>query len=211
VLDRKRLEREKMFERIPPEIPDESPGQAAPEPDILGEETSIWDLLGAFYKITRDFMPETQRKIVYDDTPVSTYVQRLLERLRAAPECRLAFSSLFECIEERLQVIGMFLAVLEAARQGALKIFQMRDGADIYIEFVPEDEREKRLQPQTQADTGEPAPEPAPVRAAPEDGDAQEADPDFAEEELLDEFELEEDEAREDGRRDGGRAAECDE
>jgi segregation and condensation protein A len=138
-LEQKRLEREQMYERVPP------PGEAEAQPqpaEELEEEASVWDLLLAFHRITKDFMPEMPRRIVYDDTPVAVYVERLLERVAAADGQKLAFSAIFEGLSERIHMIGMFLAVLDAAKRGALRTRQVQDEGEIYLEFVPETERE---------------------------------------------------------------------
>jgi segregation and condensation protein A len=159
-------EREKMFERIPPpEQAGEEPVKE-PEPELFDDDVTVWDLLSAFHKATKDFMPEVPRTIVYDDTPLSVYVDRLLERLEKAPQGRLAFESLFERAQERMVFLGMFLAILEAAKRGALRAYQSEGRDEIFLEFVPEGEREKRLQPETPEQHEEPA-GPAPAEENP--------------------------------------------
>lgn len=138
-LEQKRLEREKMYERMPPPGENEAQPQPAEE---LDEEANVWDLLLAFHRITKDFMPATPRRIVYDDTPVAVYVERLLERLAAANGQKLPFAAMFEDLSERIHMIGMFLAVLDAAKRGALRTRQVQDEGEIYLEFVPEAERQ---------------------------------------------------------------------
>jgi len=138
-----RSERKEMFERIPPkEKKDQEPVQ-----ELFDENVNIWDLLMAFHKVTKDFMPDMPRKIVYDDTPVSVYVDRLLDIIVNTPGKRLPFSTVFEREQERVIIIGMFLAVLEAAKRGALKVEQVQDGGDIFLAFVPEEERIKPEEP----------------------------------------------------------------
>ncbi len=140
-LEQKRLERESMYERMPPPGGDDAGQEPAEETE---EEASVWDLLLAFHRITKDFMPEMPRRIVYDDTPVAVYVERLVGRLAAAEGCKLLFSSLFEGLGERIHVIGVFLAVLDAAKQGLLQARQVQDSGEIYLELVPEEERQAR-------------------------------------------------------------------
>jgi segregation and condensation protein A len=142
-LEQKRLARDAMFERTPPGDEDEPEEKEPPE---LFEGVTMWDLLIAFHKATKDFMPEMPRRIVYDDTPVSVYMNRLLEKLAASPGCKVMFSSLFDGLQERVQVIGMFLGILEGAKQGALKTYQVQGEGEIYIELIPEEEREKNLE-----------------------------------------------------------------
>lgn len=147
-LEQKRLERTNMYERVPSET--EEPAKTEECPDSINDEVSVWDLLVAFHKITKDFMPDQPRKIVYDDTPITVYVERLLTQLSSAPEKRLAFSTLFEQVEHRMQVIGLFLGVLEAAKQGAIELHQVQDRGEIYLEYVPEGKREKVGEPEVQ-------------------------------------------------------------
>ncbi len=144
----KRHERDDMFERTPPKEKAETEREESDE--LLDEDVSVWDLLSAFHRVTKDFMPEVGRKIVYDDTPVSVYVEKLLGRLAGAPGGKLAFRALFDGLRQRMQVIGVFLAVLEAAKEGALKLHQVPDRSEILLEFVPEEKREKHAEPDTQ-------------------------------------------------------------
>ena len=140
-LEQKRLERERMYERVPP--PDES-GKKEQPTEELEEEASIWDLLLAFHKITKDFMPDVPRRIVYDDTPTAVYVERLVERLTGIDGHRLSFSNVFEGLSERVHIIGVFLAVLDGAKQGVLRARQVQESGEIYLELVPEEERQAR-------------------------------------------------------------------
>jgi segregation and condensation protein A len=146
-LEQKRLERERMYERVPP--PDESGTKEQPAEE-LEEEANVWDLLLAFHKITKDFMPDMPRRIVYDDTPIAVYVERMVERLAGADGHRLPFSSLFEGLSERVHIIGVFLAVLDGAKQGALRARQMQESGEIYLELVPEEERQARASEEKQ-------------------------------------------------------------
>jgi segregation and condensation protein A len=139
-LELKKLEREKMYERIPDSVKSGLNQEKLPV-EMADENVSVWDLLHAFHRITKDFMPETPRKIVYDDTPVSVYVERLIDRVSLTPNHKLAFSEVFTGLDERIQVIGMFLALLEAVKEGALLAYQVQEQGDIYIEFVPESDR----------------------------------------------------------------------
>ncbi len=147
--------REKMFERVPPKE-ELSAEKTLLEP--VDEEVGMWDLLMAFHRITKDFMPEVPRKIVYDDAPVHVYLDSLVKKLSEAPEGRLEFSALFDSLEERIRVIGMFLGVLEAVKQGAVRAQQLEDRGEIYLEFVPEEERSPRT-PEPQAQDSKSCPE----------------------------------------------------
>jgi segregation and condensation protein A len=153
-LEQKRLERERMYERLPP--PDES-GTGEQTVEELEEEASVWDLLLAFHRVTKDFMPDMPRRIVYDDTPIAVYVERLVGRLAEADKHRLPFSSLFDGLSERIHLIGVFLAVLDGAKQGVLRARQVQESGEIYLELVPEEERRARASEESEQQTREQA------------------------------------------------------
>jgi segregation and condensation protein A len=140
-LEQKKLERDRMFERVPAKGENGLEGEVV-SPEFAEEDVNVWDLLIAFHGVTKDFMPDVPRKIVHDDTPVAVYVERLIGKVSAAPGHKLTFSELFGGRRQRMKLIGMFLALLEAAKQGALRACQVQDHGEIYIELVPGDERE---------------------------------------------------------------------
>ncbi|NIL98500.1 MAG: segregation/condensation protein A [Planctomycetales bacterium] len=77
-------------------------------------EVELWDLVSAFGRILREHDAQQPSNIVYDDTPIHVYMQRILEQL--AQEGRAAFWKLFEKGMHKSSMIGIFLAVLELVR-----------------------------------------------------------------------------------------------
>ena len=97
-----------------PRLSDDLP----PRPrDLAAEpirEVELWDLVSAFGRVLRETQATIGSSIVYDETPIHVYMERIRQRLRQKP--RLAFSELFEPGMHKSSLIGIFLAVLELVR-----------------------------------------------------------------------------------------------
>ncbi len=131
---------EKKWARIPGEFAEETETKEEERP-LAG--VSVWDLLQRFSQLMKQTLSHVSGKVTYDDTPIQDYMNNVLERLRLhAP---LSFTSLFEGIHERKQIIGFFLALLELVRLRRLKIEQPENYADILISL--NDECGNNLQP----------------------------------------------------------------
>ena len=92
-------------------------------------EIELWDLVSAFGRVLRDNRPKLE-KIVYDDTPIHVYMQRIHGRL--VTDGKLTFSELFEPGMHKSAMIGVFLAVLELTRHHNVRAEQ----PDIYSEIL---------------------------------------------------------------------------
>lgn len=77
-------------------------------------EVELWDLVSAFGRMLRDNRPVENANIVYDDTPISVYMQRIHDKI--VQDDHVAFSSLFESGMHKSSMVSIFLAVLELAR-----------------------------------------------------------------------------------------------
>lgn len=78
-------------------------------------EVQLWDLVSAMGRIMREkerLKPLTN--IVYDDTPMQVYMQKIHERL--VQDGSMAFTDMFEPGMHKAKMIGVFLAILELAR-----------------------------------------------------------------------------------------------
>ena len=98
------------FPRLENDIP-RRPKSWADEPI---REVELWDLVSAFGRIVRENAPSAKHQVVYDDTPISTHIQRIHARLKL--EETVTFDSLFEPGLHKSTMIGIFLAVLEMVR-----------------------------------------------------------------------------------------------
>lgn len=109
-------------------IPKERNPAEEPIQDIV-----IWDLVSAFGRILREKSPVMQHKVVYDDTPVSVYMQRIYNRLKR--ERTLEFSRLFDGAVKKSTFVGLFLALLELVRHGFACAEQSIQFGEISISF----------------------------------------------------------------------------
>ncbi|MGL4594883.1 MAG: segregation and condensation protein A [Thermoguttaceae bacterium] len=85
-------------------------------------EVELWDLVSAFGRIMRENSPQMLQKVVYDDTPISTHMNRIHQRLKEE-EC-LSFRTLFTPGQHKTAMIGIFLASLELVRHEFADIYQ---------------------------------------------------------------------------------------
>ena len=95
------------------------------------QEVELWDLVSAFARVIRDNAAVQPSNILYDDTPIEVYMDRIRERLTVEP--RLAFTSLFERDMHRSQMVGIFLAVLELIRHLHVQVEQEELFDEIWI------------------------------------------------------------------------------
>jgi len=77
-------------------------------------EVELWDLVSAFGRVLRDNQPVENANIIYDETPIHVYMQRIHERI--VKNRRVSFSELFELGMHKSSLVSIFLAVLELAR-----------------------------------------------------------------------------------------------
>lgn len=95
------------------------------------QEVELWDLVSALGRLMRDREQVAPRSIVYDDTPIHVYMQRIHGQLVA--EKRAAFSALFQPGMHKSAMVGMFLAILELARHHSVRTEQDDDHGEIWI------------------------------------------------------------------------------
>ncbi|TWU47604.1 Segregation and condensation protein A [Rubripirellula tenax] len=89
-------------------------------------DLEIWDLVSAFGRIMREAGGPPQTEVVYDDTPIHIYMQRIHERLRES--ARLPLFDLVEGGIHKSAVIGWFLATLELTRHHGASVEQSDTG-----------------------------------------------------------------------------------
>ncbi len=113
-------ERQKRFARMP------LPQSVQPEPvsvEKLLEDVSIWDVVSAYLEVVRQIEMAQVRHIVYDEVPVKAYMEELMAALDGGGG-QVGFLDLLARDRSRGRVIGMFLALLELARQGRIAVGQ---------------------------------------------------------------------------------------
>jgi segregation and condensation protein A len=108
-----------------------------PEPDDFElEELHLGDLYAAFERIAAsiDLTRVGDHRVEYDDTPISLHQSDLVDRLERAPEKRMTLQDVFTG-KSRGEAIGLFLAMLELAREQKVGIRQDRINGTIEIEL----------------------------------------------------------------------------
>ena len=86
------------------------------------QEVELWDLVSAFGRMMRDTEAAQPSNIVYDDTPIHVYMERIHARL--LEKGRLAFGDLFERGMHKSTLVGIFLACLELVRHRHVHVEQ---------------------------------------------------------------------------------------
>jgi len=96
------------------------------------EDVQLWDLVEAFGKLLEATLG---RPVVHDvgedDTPITLYQTDIVDRLqRDGP---MPFSRVFEGRSKRIELVGLFLALLELIREGLVQVEQDQQFGEIYI------------------------------------------------------------------------------
>jgi segregation and condensation protein A len=119
-----------------PRLSDERPTEGGDPAHDRIKEVELWDLVSALARVIRRNPTVSETSIVYDDTPISTYVERI--HARVLEEGRVAFSSLFAGTNVRSKIVGIFLAILELLRHYHLRAEQPVEFGDIWIMPPPD-------------------------------------------------------------------------
>ena len=98
-------------------------------------DLQLWDLVNTFGRIVRESGGPPPTQVIYDDTPIHVYMQRIHEQL-----LQVESVSLFDLLRpgaHKSALIGWFLALLELARHyGA--VTEQDENGDIRIRRGPE-------------------------------------------------------------------------
>ncbi|MDR1485325.1 MAG: segregation/condensation protein A [Planctomycetaceae bacterium] len=86
------------------------------------KEVELWDIVSAFGRILRENSPRAKHEIIYDDTPITTWMKRIHQRLH--DEDRVPFRQLLTAGQHKTGLIGIFLASLELVRHEYAYIYQ---------------------------------------------------------------------------------------
>lgn len=118
----------------------EAPDDEA-ELDLELEDAHILDLFQTYERIISaiDVSRLGEHKVAYDDTPITLHQTDLIDRLKRTPLRRFTLRSVFEG-RSRGEMIGLFLATLELARQRQILIRQDELTLEIELELNPEDD-----------------------------------------------------------------------
>jgi len=127
MLDERSRDWQQHYPRLSSDV---SPRAADPAGQPI-REVELWDLVSAMGRILRDSQVAAPATIVYDDTPIQVYMQRLHAAL--VKERRLALSDMFVSGMHKSAIIGVFLAVLELARHHGVVAEQSESHGEIWL------------------------------------------------------------------------------
>ena len=94
-------------------------------------DLEIWDLVSAFGRIMREAAGPPQTEVIYDDTPIHVYMQRIHKRLGEAQ--RIPLSDLLSGGIHKSSLIGWFLATLELTRHHGAAVEQDEHGEIVVV------------------------------------------------------------------------------
>ncbi|MBN1457515.1 MAG: segregation/condensation protein A [Sedimentisphaerales bacterium] len=113
------------------------------EPELDLDQVSVWTLLEAFDSI----MQATGRLASYDnikdDTPIDLYQIEMLHRLQT--EGPMTFQDIFKGKENRLVMVGLFLAMLELIRDQLIFVEQANQSAPIMVRALTDEPAEQAV------------------------------------------------------------------
>ena len=126
VLDEMGARWQTRFERMSDDLPSRrvDPGD---QPIV---DLEIWDLVSAFGRIMREASGPPTTEVIYDDTPIHVYMQRIHARLEQSERV-----SLFDLVEggiHKSALIGWFLATLELSRHHGAAVEESESG-EIFV------------------------------------------------------------------------------
>lgn len=114
-----------------PRLSDDRPrGGNDPSRDLI-KEVELWDLVSALSRVLRKNTESAPATVVYDDTPIAVYIERI--KARVLTEQRVAFSSFFAGTNSRSRIVGIFLAILELLRHYKFRAEQPQDYHEIWV------------------------------------------------------------------------------
>ena len=116
-----------------PRLVDDLPQRRRNLSDEPIQEVALWDLVSAFGRILRECAPAAEHKIIFDDTPITTHMNRIHHRLKI--ERRIAFRQLFLPGQHKSTLVGIFLASLELVRHEFAHVYQEINFGEIELAY----------------------------------------------------------------------------
>ena len=113
------------------------------EPELDLDQVSIWTLLEAFDSILQATGQYDSYDHITDDTPIDLYQIELLHRLQT--EGPMSLQKAFEGRDNRLAMIGLFLAMLELMRNHLVWVEQPDATGPIYLKPLTSEPAEEAV------------------------------------------------------------------
>ncbi len=95
------------------------------------DEIDVWRLAQFFSTFMKQTMGDVITKIVYDDIPVQVYMDKVINRLNSTHA--ISFKELLYSTNGKVEIIGVFLALLELVRLKKIKLEQFQDFDEIRV------------------------------------------------------------------------------
>jgi segregation and condensation protein A len=114
-----------------PRLAKDLPPRARELADEPIHDLEIWDLVSAFSRLMRDRDALRPTSIVYDDTPITVYMQRIHGQL--VSRGRLAFTELFAGGMHKSSLVSIFLAMMELVRHHGARAEQEHLFGEIWL------------------------------------------------------------------------------
>lgn len=116
------------------------PRAPLPEPPARGgppamRPVELWDLVCAFGRLMRETLAHQPQTITVDHTPLHVHMDAVLARLADQP--RLPLRALFVPPHTRARLVGLFLAILELAKNQRLAAEQAGPFEEIWVAAAP--------------------------------------------------------------------------
>lgn len=94
-------------------------------------EVELWDLVSALGRVIREHEVTRESSIVYDDTPIQVYMERIHNQVVAGG--RIAFSESLDLDMPKSTMVSLFLAVLELVRHHDVLAEQDNQHGEIWL------------------------------------------------------------------------------
>lgn len=107
------------------------------------EEVELWDLVSAFGRIIRENDRIQPSNIVYDETPIKDYMEKIHGRVDSQGQA--ALSEVYEAGMHKSALIGVFLALLELVRHRHVRAKQNQPHGEIWMTPGPRFDEEINL------------------------------------------------------------------
>jgi segregation and condensation protein A len=115
--------------------------EADEEPQLDVDQINIWDLLEAFDSVLKATGGLKTFGHIKDDTPIDLYQIEILHRLQT--DGPMPFERIFEGKDNRLILVGLFLALLELVREKLVWAEQHSNFDSIYLRALTNESPEK--------------------------------------------------------------------
>jgi segregation and condensation protein A len=131
LLDDRSREWQTMYPRAADDLPCRN---VAPDEQPI-REVELWDLVSALGRVMREQELERESSIVYDETPIQSYIQAIHDRLVDKGE--VLITDILRWGMTKSEVIGLFLAILELVRHHSVEAEQQEGSFEIWVRPGP--------------------------------------------------------------------------